>query len=117
MKCSFKYIFKSTVIVLVAIIGCLPCTTKREIKQVFNVPISQFEHSAKPNKAIVCQTITQELRESALSFEKKDAQQFEHSAKFNKFPAYPSIQANFSVRENNFPASVPIYIFHEQYLI
>lgn len=101
-----------------AVFICLPCSLKREIKQALHIPVAQLNHTEKPNKTVVCQTLVQEEnRETSVSFHKKDLQKQGSGLR-------PGVYAALSIPHNTIPFAgtdvpipIPIYILHEQYLI
>ncbi|MGC4233660.1 MAG: hypothetical protein QM594_11835 [Niabella sp.] len=118
MKSNVRHILIKTIIILMAVLVCLPCSLKRELKQALHIPVSEVKHAEKPNKTVVCQTLVQEEnRKTSVSFHKKDIQKY--GTCFG-----PDVYSTLSIRHNIIPleeidisAPIPIYILHEQYRI
>jgi hypothetical protein len=118
MKLHTGHIFKKTIIILMTVFLCLPCSVKREIKQALNVPVAPLEHSQKTNKAVICHTFTNDGNQKlSVSPQQKDVQKPNHIFDF-AFQQTNLLQHHiFTFSEIKFSAPVPIYILHEQYLI
>lgn len=107
--------------VLIMVMGlwlCLNCAAKREIKIALDIPVSQGQQASKVYSGHVClATVAQTKR----SFEKA-----QHPAGRSRY--CPEGDMSFSsakVSSSNthpfagikLPAAIPVYIFHEQFLI
>ncbi len=109
-------LIKAVIIVLIVLPLSLPCTVKREIKRIFNIPVAA--HPFKSNRTItVCSTFSAEhTRNSSVTIQKKKevfTNPFFYSIGFQKilfFALYPPI-----VLEKEPAGSVPLYILHRQY--
>lgn len=118
MKGSIRHIFTNAIIMLMAVFVCLPCSVKREIKQAFDIPVTHSEHSEQPNKAIVCLTFTKkENQKVSISYQKKVLPKHHYKFGFAFYQTDVSLHTIFPHAEIKIPASVPIYILHEQYRI
>ena len=114
-----KIVAKSAIYVM-AILLCLPCTIKQEIKQVLDVPVSQLEQFVKPGKTAICQSVTvDQVRTVFESNAEDDSKQFTDVSSLTSRPqtndklsheAYPS-------RDKPFTSPIPIFVLHERYLI
>ncbi len=97
---------------------CLPCSVKREIKQVLNVPVAPLEHSQKPNKTVICHTFAKEENQKvSVSCQQKDVQKYHDTFGFTFYQTNLLQHNIFAFSESKISAPVPIYILHEQYLI
>lgn len=118
MNLYVRHIFIKAAIILMAFSICLPCSVKREIKQILDIPVSNLANTTKPNKTLVCQVFLKEItKKVSVSYQKKTPQKHP----FNSFVAF--FQNNIfkqhavSFVEIQIATPVPIYILHEQYLI
>lgn len=116
MKFQLGHISHKALLFLVAFLVSVPCSVKREIKQAFNVPVSNVEHSEKPNKTVVCQVTVKETVQTASADRLKKDLKKQH---FGVFTTAVSTDKRKStpVAQRTRHSSVPIYILHEQYLI
>ncbi len=103
---------------MMLILVCVPCSAKREFKELLNVPVAAAEHALKPNITFGCHTFTQiNNSDHSVSPQKKDLQKPN-----TYFPTIsyktPRVESTFFQRSNStFVAAVPMYIFHQQYRI
>jgi len=118
MKSRTGYLFTQVTIILMVFCLCLPCTVKREIKQVLNIPAALAEHSEKPDKTGACPSFTKRKKQTkTFSYLKKDTQIYPYGFGFS-FSQAAVLQLNvFLYPKIKKPSSVLIYILHEQYLI
>lgn len=118
MKLHTGHIFTKTIIILMTVFVCLPCSVKREIKQALNVPVAPIEPSQKTNKTVICHTFTKDgNKKKSVSAQQKDVLKPNNTFDFY-FQQTLLFQHNiFKFSESKFSAAVPIYILHEQYLI
>lgn len=103
--------FIYTLILLV----CLTCPVKRELKRVFNIPVSSVEHTEKPNKTQLCQlTVKQSAKEMRNQVVARRIQLPAPS----HFITVASITSEEPVATGvKYHQTVPIYIQNEQFLI
>lgn len=118
MKSNVRHILTKTIIIMMAVFICLPCSLKREIKQALHIPVAQLNHTEKPNKTAVCQTLVQEEnRKTFVSFFKKDIQKDSASFLPDVYSTHSISHTTVPFAGTNVPILIPIYILHEQYLI
>ncbi len=101
-----------------AVFVCMPCSVKREIKQLLHIAVSDVEDLNKPNKDSVCQNfIKAENRSFSISYQKKEIQK-SHTHYPLASQALHNIQhIDLPIEEHYFFAFVPMYILHQQYRI
>jgi hypothetical protein len=108
--------FSKAVVILMLFFVCLPCSIKREIKQVLNISVADLSDAPKPNESAICEVFTGAIaQKNAVSNQKKQQQAYHHHS-FSPFQLSTD-QYSSSVSENEVFIQPPIYILHEQYLI
>jgi len=118
MKRMVRYIFTKAIIILMTFFVCLPCSAKKEFKQILEIPFSDLEASEKPNKNSICQTFTKsEKTKLSTSNQKKSLQKWNYNCDLTVI-LHKTLNLHFNPFLNfQIASSVPIYILHEQYLI
>lgn len=118
MKRVVRHIFTKAIIILMTFFVCLPCSAKKEFKQILEIPFSGLESSEKPNKNSICQNFTKsEKTKLSTSKQEKVLQKWNYNCDLNVI-LHKTLSLNFSPFLNiQIASSVPIYILHEQYLI
>lgn len=103
--------FMYTLILLV----CLSCPVKRELKRVFNIPVSSVEQTNKPNKTQLCQfTVDQSangIHYQAIAKQIQLPDSFQFISVVSITPEQPAVS------RVSYHQTVPIYIQNEQFLI
>lgn len=118
MRLDSKHPYQKILILLIAVLVCLPCTIKREIKQAFSIPVAQLNDSVKLNKIAVCSTGERDTYIGISVVSKKNQAEYNyHSIYTNAFPKKNVQNLSSPLQEGQQVAFVPIYILHEQYLI
>lgn len=118
MQLKNRHIFSKSIIVLMMLLLCLPCSLKQDVKLALDIPISNLESNAKPNQLVTCQNLTQDVGQSySIPFQKKEIQGLDYSC-FIDFQL-PTVSHRYEVyfSKNNISSTIPIYILNEQYLI
>lgn len=118
MKSKIEQVFKNTIIILIAVFLCVPCSVKAEIKQNLNTSAFTLENIVKPNKTVVCQFFTKVDTAKTTNVHQKKILQ-ENNKYFNNYTFLSTnLQRSILFSIDTKPAVyVPIYILHEQYLI
>lgn len=118
MKNNARHILTKTIIIMMAVFICLPCSLKREIKQALHIPVAQLKHAEKSDKTVVCQTLAQEEnRKHSHSIQKKDIQKYGAGLGQDVYSTFAIPHISIPFTGIDIPISIPIYILHEQYLI
>lgn len=97
-----------------AVLVCLPCTTKRAFKQALGIPVAVMASEDKANQSLHCAVITAATGKLTASGEQQ-LQEGGHGIDC-KIPALP---APHFISFTRLPSAavVPLYILHRQYLI
>lgn len=117
MKANKRHIYINLIIILM-MVCVLPCTLKREIKQILAIPVAQVNPLEKANNAFFCADFTKkETKKVTTSYQKKEIQK--HHYQFDliseKIDSLRCKISSFSGIKLFNP--IHIYILHEQYLI
>lgn len=116
MKSGIRHIFSKAIVILMLFFVCLPCSIKREIKQVLNISVADLGDAPKPNESAICEVYTRAMvQKNAVSFQKKNQQAYQYNYCSTFQLSTDQHQTSFS--KNEVFIQVPIYILHEQYLI
>lgn len=121
MQGNKKHIFKNALIIMMLFFVCVPCSLKREIKELLHITVSSLEDFQKPKTSFICTHFTQtENREYSASLQKKQKKDLQNTNTYFSAISYktPSVEhTHFYLSNSTFVAAVPIYIFHQQYRI
>ncbi len=118
MKGNAQHTFIKTIVILMMFFVCLPCTAKREIKQIFGIPLSGLQQSEKPNQAAACFVFNQKLNsKTTVVSQQKRAKTSKLFSAFLVSENVAFIQNVFGISVAKNKATIPIYLLHEQYLI
>lgn len=118
MKLVIRHIFLKTIILLVMVFLCLPCSVKREVKKSLNIPVANLEISVKNIKSIHCLSFTKHTSQrTSVSCQQVDVQKHLHNSflAFHQIDIFHPSITRFADDEIFTP--VPIYILQEHYLI
>jgi hypothetical protein len=118
MQLKNRHIFSKSILVLMMLLLCLPCSVKQEVKLALDIPISNLDSSAKPNQLVTCQNLTQDVSQTySIPFQKKEIQSLDYTSFIDFQLSTVSYRYEAYTSKNDIPSTVPIYILHEQYLI
>ena len=116
----FNKILAKSAIYVMAILLCLPCALKQEIKHVLDVPASQLERFEKPEKAAICVSMTvDEVRSTFGSNVENESIYFTKASSFIPRPQIyqKASHDTYPTRGKPFFSPIPIFVLHERYLI
>ncbi|OIV40424.1 hypothetical protein [Flavobacterium johnsoniae] len=114
-----KNILYRTIILLVLFFVCLPCSAKREIKLVLDVPVNELKNNQNSNLSATCFIYIDKTVKKALD-SVKDKDLKKHF--LSDFSDFQKVLNASKVQSISFPKKkvfkiIPIYLLHEQYLI
>jgi hypothetical protein len=118
MQYGIKNILSRTLIVLMLIFVCLPCTAKREIKLVLDIPVNQLKNNLNTDSSVCFITIDKTAKKVSGLLQKHGLKNTYSS----RFAVFQQTVISFttpktSVREKKTFKIIPVYLLHEQYLI
>lgn len=119
MHYQLKNILYRTIIILMLFFVCLPCSAKREIKLVLDIPVNEFKNNQNNNLSVTCFITKHKTFKKALdSVKDKDLKKdfLSNFSDFQKVVTSSKIE-NTSFSEKKGFQIIPIYLLHEQYLI
>lgn len=118
MQKTQTHIFKNALIFMMLILVCVPCSAKREFKELLDIPVAVAHHTLKPNITFGCHTFTQvNNSEHSVSSQKKNIQKTNTNFSITLYKTPRVENTIFQYSNSTFVAAVPIYIFHQQYRI
>lgn len=98
---------------------CLPCSAKREIKLVLDVPLNELKNDQNSNLSATCFiNVNKNIKKALDSVKDKDLKKHFLS----DFSDFQKVLTASKIQSTSFPEKkvfkiIPIYLLHEQYLI
>lgn len=119
MHFSQKTLLKTIFAFVVAVVLCLPCPAKRELKQAFNIPVSEY---VKTDFQSACTFSVPKENFSEASHQTNFKDFFKKSEPVNLFRFQRYYTAELILERNHFLKKyfipdLPLFILNEKYLI
>lgn len=96
---------------------CLPCTVKQNIKQAFDIPVSQIERSEKPEKAGICQTVTIDASRKAFDLNPQKVMPGDVVTSLHHTALLFHTPPTKNLWDKQLFTSIPIYLLYDEFLI
>ncbi len=116
MNSRLQYIFTRSILIWMAVLVCLPCTTKRAFKQALGIPVAVMAPEDKANQILNCSVAGYLTGKTTVS----GIQKLQLQKSGNGIgPSIPVLAVPYSFSFIRLPSAavVPLYILHRQYLI
>ncbi|OMQ13055.1 hypothetical protein [[Flexibacter] sp. ATCC 35103] len=96
---------------------CLPCTAKREIKLVLDIPVNELKNNLNSDSSVCLITIDKNTKKVSGLLQDHDVKTYP-----SRFAAFQYITITLttpitSIWEKKAFKIIPVYLLHEQYLI
>lgn len=118
MQYGIRNIFSKIIIIMMLFFVCLPCTAKREIKLVLDIPVNELKNNLNTNSSVCFITIDKTAKKVSGLLQDHDLKKtypsrfavFQHITIALKTPIT-------SIWKKKAFKIIPVYLLHEQYLI
>ncbi|KQB42699.1 hypothetical protein [Flavobacterium aquidurense] len=118
MQYGIRNIFSRTIIIMMLFFVCLPCTAKREIKLVLDIPINELKNNTNNDQSVVCFTAIDKTAKKTLgSLHDHDLKNYPSRFTVFQHPRFTLKIPITSIWEKKSFKIIPVYLLHEQYLI